>query len=133
VSWITQRKRAKGEPAEPVKRRIFGPVLIMMGEFEASVKKHPLIAMGTLDPYTPAASKPKLLDFDRGYAAGAKFKDSPPEIRSSNSNGLAGAEIGCGSPRMSQFGTKRTSSDVRVVSAPRGITEVGFRGRQGSF
>jgi len=25
----------------------------MVGEFEASVKKHPLIAMGTPDPYTP--------------------------------------------------------------------------------
>jgi len=32
---------------------IFGPVLKMVGEFEASVKKHPLIAMGTPDPYTP--------------------------------------------------------------------------------
>ena len=33
--------------------RIFGPVLKMVGEFEASVKKHPLIAMRTPDPYTP--------------------------------------------------------------------------------
>ena len=32
---------------------IFGPVLKMVGEFEASVKKYPLIAMGTPDPYTP--------------------------------------------------------------------------------
>ena len=32
---------------------IFGPVLKMVGEFEASVKKHPLIAMGTPDPYVP--------------------------------------------------------------------------------
>jgi len=32
---------------------IFGPVLRMVGEFEASVKKYPLIAMGTPDPYTP--------------------------------------------------------------------------------
>lgn len=32
---------------------IIGPVLKMVGEFEASVKKHPLIAMGTPDPYTP--------------------------------------------------------------------------------
>jgi catechol 2,3-dioxygenase-like lactoylglutathione lyase family enzyme len=32
---------------------IFGPVLKMVGEFEHSVKKHPLIAMGTPDPYTP--------------------------------------------------------------------------------
>jgi hypothetical protein len=60
------KKTRQGEPAEPVKRRIFGPVLMMVGEFEASVKKHPLIAMGTPDPYLPAASKPKLLDFDRG-------------------------------------------------------------------
>ena len=29
---------------------VFGPVL---GEFEGSVKKSPLIAMGTPDPYTP--------------------------------------------------------------------------------
>ena len=32
---------------------IFGPVLKMVGEFEASVKKHPVIAMGTPDPYVP--------------------------------------------------------------------------------
>jgi arylsulfatase A-like enzyme len=32
---------------------IFGPVLRMVGEFEASAKKHPLIAMGTPDPYVP--------------------------------------------------------------------------------
>ena len=32
---------------------IFGPVLKMVGEFEASTKKYPLIAMGTPDPYTP--------------------------------------------------------------------------------
>ena len=31
---------------------IFGPVLKMIGEFDASVKKNPLIAMGTPDPYT---------------------------------------------------------------------------------
>jgi hypothetical protein len=30
-----------------------GPVHKMVAEFEASVKKHPLIAMGTPDPYTP--------------------------------------------------------------------------------
>jgi hypothetical protein len=28
-------------------------VLKMVAEFEVSVKKHPLIAMGTPDPYTP--------------------------------------------------------------------------------
>src|SRR5258707_4753713 len=32
---------------------VFGPVRMMLGEFEASVKKNPLIAMGTPDPYTP--------------------------------------------------------------------------------
>ena len=32
---------------------VFGPVLKMVGEFEASAKKYPLIAMGTPDPYTP--------------------------------------------------------------------------------
>jgi len=32
---------------------VFGPVLKMVGEFEASVKKSLLIAMGTPDPYTP--------------------------------------------------------------------------------
>ena len=32
---------------------IIGPVLKIVAEFEASVKEHPLIAMGTPDPYTP--------------------------------------------------------------------------------
>jgi arylsulfatase A-like enzyme len=32
---------------------VAGPALKMVAEFEASVKKHPLIAMGTPDPYTP--------------------------------------------------------------------------------
>ena len=32
---------------------IVGPVLKMVGEFEASVKKFPLIAMGTPYPYMP--------------------------------------------------------------------------------
>jgi hypothetical protein len=32
---------------------IFGPMLEMVGEFEASVTKYPLIAMGTPDPYVP--------------------------------------------------------------------------------
>ena len=32
---------------------IIGPVLKAVSEFEASVKKHPLIAMGTPDPYKP--------------------------------------------------------------------------------
>jgi arylsulfatase len=32
---------------------VLGPVLKMVGEFEATVKKHPLIPMGTPDPYTP--------------------------------------------------------------------------------
>jgi arylsulfatase len=32
---------------------VIGPVLKMVGAFEASTKKHPLIAMGTPDPYTP--------------------------------------------------------------------------------
>jgi arylsulfatase len=34
---------------------IIGPVLKMVGEFEASTKKYPLIAMGTPDPYQPPA------------------------------------------------------------------------------
>ena len=38
---------------------VIGPVLKMIGEFEASVKKHPLIAMGTPDPYvSPSGAKP---------------------------------------------------------------------------
>jgi len=38
---------------------VIGPMLKMIGEFEASVKKHPLIAMGTSDPYTPpSGAKP---------------------------------------------------------------------------
>ena len=36
---------------------VFGPVLKMVGEFEESVKKHPLIAMGTPDPYAPDSAK----------------------------------------------------------------------------
>lgn len=32
---------------------VIGPALKMIGEFEASVKKYPLIPMGTPDPYTP--------------------------------------------------------------------------------
>ena len=32
---------------------VVGPVLKMVGAFEASVKAHPLIPMGTPDPYQP--------------------------------------------------------------------------------
>ena len=32
---------------------VVGPVLKMVGEFEQSVKQHPLIPMGTPDPYRP--------------------------------------------------------------------------------
>jgi arylsulfatase len=32
---------------------VITPMLKMVADFEASVKKHPLIAMGTPDPYTP--------------------------------------------------------------------------------
>lgn len=32
---------------------VVGPMLKMVGEFEASLKKHPLIPMGTPDPYRP--------------------------------------------------------------------------------
>jgi arylsulfatase len=35
---------------------VIGPALKMIGEFEASVKNHPLIPMGTPDPYTPPPS-----------------------------------------------------------------------------
>jgi len=35
---------------------IIGPVLKMVGEFEASTKKYPLIPMGTSDPYTPPST-----------------------------------------------------------------------------
>ena len=46
---------------EPARRRdqdgldswIIGPVLKMVGAFEASLKKYPLIPMGTPDPYRP--------------------------------------------------------------------------------
>jgi arylsulfatase A-like enzyme len=38
---------------------VVGPVLKMVAEFEESVKKHPLIPMGTPDPYTPPAGKPE--------------------------------------------------------------------------
>jgi arylsulfatase len=33
-----------------------GPMLKIAGEFEASVKQHPLIPMGTPDPYQPPKS-----------------------------------------------------------------------------
>ena len=32
---------------------VAGPILKMVAAFEESVKRHPLIAMGTPDPYTP--------------------------------------------------------------------------------
>jgi hypothetical protein len=32
---------------------VVGPMLKIVGEFQESVKKHPLIPMGTPDPYTP--------------------------------------------------------------------------------
>ena len=32
---------------------VVGPMLKMITAFEASTKKHPLVAMGTPDPYTP--------------------------------------------------------------------------------
>jgi len=38
---------------------VIGPALKMIADFEASVKKHPLIPMGTPDPYTPPASSQK--------------------------------------------------------------------------
>jgi len=42
------------DDAKPtVESWIVGPVLKMVGAFEASVKAHPLIAMGTPDPYEP--------------------------------------------------------------------------------
>jgi arylsulfatase A-like enzyme len=34
---------------------VIGPALKMVAEFEASLREHPLIAMGTSDPYTPPA------------------------------------------------------------------------------
>ena len=33
---------------------VVGPVLKMVAEFEQSVKRHPLIPMGTPDPYAPS-------------------------------------------------------------------------------
>jgi arylsulfatase len=38
---------------------IIGPALKMVGAFEESVKKHPLIPMGTPDPYVPAQITPR--------------------------------------------------------------------------
>jgi arylsulfatase len=34
---------------------VVGPILKMIGAFELSTKEHPLIPMGTPDPYTPPA------------------------------------------------------------------------------
>jgi arylsulfatase A-like enzyme len=46
------------DDAKPtVESWIVGPVLKMVAAFEESVKKHPLIPMGTPDPYTPPAAK----------------------------------------------------------------------------
>jgi arylsulfatase len=36
---------------------IIGPVLKMVGAFEASVKRYPLIPMGTPDPYRPPGKR----------------------------------------------------------------------------
>jgi arylsulfatase len=33
---------------------VVGPILKIVGEFENSVKKYPIIPMGTPDPYTPS-------------------------------------------------------------------------------
>jgi hypothetical protein len=38
---------------------VVGPILKMVGAFEHSAKEHPLIPMGTLDPYTPRKAKAK--------------------------------------------------------------------------
>ena len=35
---------------------VVGPILKIVGEFEQSVKQHPLIPMGTSDPYRPGAT-----------------------------------------------------------------------------
>jgi len=43
-------RRVEGE-RRVVERR--GPVLKMVGAFEHSTKQHPLIPMGTPDPYAP--------------------------------------------------------------------------------
>jgi arylsulfatase len=46
------------DDAKPtVESWIVGPVLKMVAAFEESVKEHPLIPMGTPDPYTPPAAK----------------------------------------------------------------------------
>jgi arylsulfatase len=37
---------------------VFGPVLKLVAAFEASVKQHPLISMGTPDPYQPRPVQP---------------------------------------------------------------------------
>jgi arylsulfatase len=36
---------------------VVGPMLRIVGEFEQSVKKYPLIPMGTPDPYLPPAAQ----------------------------------------------------------------------------
>jgi arylsulfatase len=48
-------------PREDESKRVFaswvmGPMLKMIGAFEASTRKHPLIPMGTPDPYQPPAA-----------------------------------------------------------------------------
>ena len=47
--------RAVASCSNADRKRLYapGPVLKLVAEFEESVKRHPLIAMGTPDPYVP--------------------------------------------------------------------------------
>ncbi|TPQ37850.1 arylsulfatase [Cupriavidus pinatubonensis] len=50
-------------PREDEQKRMYsswaiGPMMKMIGDFQASTKKYPLIPMGTPDPYVPPAPKP---------------------------------------------------------------------------
>jgi hypothetical protein len=51
LNLYTNPREDEEKPA--VESWVLGPVLKMVAAFEESVKKYPLIAMGTPDPYQP--------------------------------------------------------------------------------
>jgi arylsulfatase len=48
----------EGEQKRVAASWVMGPMLKMIAAFDASVKKYPLIPMGTPDPYQPASAQP---------------------------------------------------------------------------
>jgi arylsulfatase len=56
VNLYTNPQENEDKPA--LDTWVIGPVLKIVGEFEESVKKYPLIPMGTHDPYRPPPARP---------------------------------------------------------------------------